>query len=116
MSARFPVFFGCSNSDKGHYLFTADGGKGNGYCPWQDSWFDGTLNPESGREGEAAIHHIKGYTLIAFADYSVDSRPGSNVVFAIPGIMAFNAVVVEAKRLFPEVWKRFDYPIYLEVP
>ena len=106
------MFFGCENTSKGHYLWDTTGSKArNGSCPWNVGWFDGTLNLDGFGQGVAALHHIKGYTLLAFADYSVDSRPGSNAVFALPGTFDFETAKREAARMFPHIWKRFDYPI-----
>lgn len=53
--------------------------------------------------------------IISFFDNSVDTRPGSNSTFVIPSAipMDYAATEAEARRLFPEVWRRYKFTVKL---
>lgn len=104
------LYFGCVD-EVGHYLFGIHGkSHGNAY-----SWIskrDGMLAPVFCREaGKALLHHYDGFTIIAFWDYSVDTRPGSNSMFIIPGTKDFYGALEIANRYFPQVFKRFSFEV-----
>ena len=58
-------------------------------------------------EGEAAVHHIEGWTVVAWWDRSVDTRPGSNSALLMRGTHTMTAVLLEAADKFPELLPRF---------
>ncbi len=105
------LYFGCIN-EAGHYLFTRD--KTKTYGDWY-RWAgkrDGTLAPTFCKEpGKALLHHYDGFTMLAFWDYSVDSRPGSNSMFIVPGIKGFEETIEVAKANFPQVFERFPFEL-----
>ncbi len=69
-----------------------------GYCP-KDTAFQ--------TDGEAALVHDNGYTILAFWDRSIDSRPGSNAAFAEEGVHSFDDMMTMAREKFPSLMKRF---------
>lgn len=58
-------------------------------------------------EGEAAAHHIDGWTVVAWWDRSVDRRGGSNSALLMRGTHSMPAVLLEAADKFPELLPRF---------
>jgi hypothetical protein len=69
------------------------------------------------REGEAHLHHVDGWTVLAFWDHSVDTRPGSNSNFVAKGTHDYATMCAIAEAQFPMVWKRFKFELKLiEVP
>jgi hypothetical protein len=58
-------------------------------------------------EGEAAVHHIDGWTVVAWWDRSVDRRGGSNSAFLMRGTHTMSVVFLEAADKFPELLPRF---------
>lgn len=109
-------YFGCwSESQTGHYI----------YRPGGDSTFKPPELPPrllpryldgaycySGRErghqplGAALIHHVFGWTVMAFWDRSADQRPGSNAAFLAEGEHDFDTMCRLAGEHFPSVWQR----------
>jgi hypothetical protein len=119
------LYFGCIGGP-GHYLHgpatrraekqlraagiypAIDGG----YCPGVDpnrkhAW----QLPERQVEGEAALHHVGGWTILAFWDRSVDSRMGCNSAFLLRGEATFGEMVELSRREWPEVWSRFTFRV-----
>lgn len=109
-------YFGCMR-EAGHYLYHPSGGTAYGYSVPND--FPCTQIPDAvflpkqlpQDEGVASFLHLNGWTIIAFWDRSVDSRPGSNSVFLARGIMSFEAICAKSREAFPAVWKRFKFPV-----
>jgi hypothetical protein len=68
-------------------------------------------------EGSAQIVYMrppnqhKAWTIIAFWDRSVDKRSGSNSAFVLEGVYPFEDALHIAKGQFPDVFKRFTFPI-----
>jgi hypothetical protein len=83
-----------------------------GLCPGsiEGKPYDRT-RPE--REGEAHIHHIDGWTVLAFWDRSVDSRGGCNSNFVARGTHDYATMRAIAEAQFPTVWKRFRFELKL---
>lgn len=75
------------------------------YCPGRGVGvrYPGT-RPEV--EGEASIHHVEDWTVLAWWDRSVDERPGANSNIVARGTWDFEAMVSIAKAQFVEVWAR----------
>ena len=114
--ANGPLYFGCLTS--GHYLFDS-----KFHHIWSSSsgiaWMerlDGVLPPQKGEEieGEACIHIIHGWTVIAFWDRSVDTRNKSNSIFFIPGIRTGEWALAEARKTFPSIFERFAFEVRLK--
>lgn len=122
------LFFGCHGS-KGHYLWTEDrrrhltarpgeeygyvGSQGEGtWIPMGWKKLDGAFPPRPGKQGEASLHHVGDWTVIAWWDYSVDDRGGSNANFLIeqPNL-DFDTALALARDRWPEVFARFSYKI-----
>lgn len=112
------LYFGCIK-EAGHYLFAPQ--DKNIYGEWH-RWIaprDGLLAPTFCREaGKALLHHYDGFTVLAFWDYSVDKRPGSNSMFIVPGIKSFHTTMQAASKYFPQVCDRFSFKIeqYISKP
>ena len=111
------LYFGCSNREAGHYVFRCENGRltslayGGNDFGWVRK-FDGTLAPLGPQEeGKATLSYVHGYSIIAFWDRSVDTRPGSNAMFLIPGKRTFDEAMAYAVLKFPVVFERFDYVI-----
>lgn len=103
------IYFGCIGQ-AGHYAWDRGGRRRLSEWPkWSHG--DGLFTPRGDVEGEALRHVVHGHTVIAFADRSVDKRPGSNSFFAVPGEMAFDQAVIEAKQAWPQVWERFSFEV-----
>jgi hypothetical protein len=62
-------------------------------------------------QGEALLHHAKGWTALAFWDRSVDSRPGSNAVFFADAYRGFDAMLADAREHWPTIFARFGFEI-----
>jgi hypothetical protein len=106
-------YFGCQLHCLGH--------KWHGDVPWRPTWehpvgaVDGRFAPRiDGKEapqGEAALVHTGGYTLIAYWDRSGDSRPNSNSVFAAEGEHTFEELLAAAKEQWAWVFKRQSFDV-----
>ena len=64
-------------------------------------------------EGEAALHHVRGWTILAFWDRSGDSRGNSNSAFVIRGELDFDEAVAASRQAFPGIWARFTFAVTL---
>lgn len=73
---------------------------------------DGQLTPKgNNKEGAAKLHHVDNGTILAFHDYTVDSRPGSNSMFWFPGNYTFEEMLQLIKVDFP--WKKLPANVFL---
>lgn len=48
------------------------------------------------------------WTVLAFADRSACERSGSNSAFIAKGVFTFQQMIILARALFPDVWKRIS--------
>ena len=78
-------------------------GKPSGY-PWP--YVDGHFTESKGKQGVASVHHSEGWTVLAMADYTVDSRPGSNSVFVFDATLDWDEALIAAKERFPRIVAR----------
>lgn len=113
MASKRPLYFGC-RSDLGHHLRHAQDGRL--LLHGQERWIislDGSLPPRGKIqvEGLATLTYLHGYSILAFWDRSVNTRPGSNSIFLIPGELSFDQTVVMARTTFPMVWERFKFEV-----
>jgi hypothetical protein len=107
--AMQPLFFGCVGGD-GHYVYTSEGH----YVPRSTNLpagkflqqHDGQLVPKTATQGAAQIHHFPDFTVIAAHDFSIDSRPGSNAMFLIPGQHNDAEALAMGQKIFPQLWAR----------
>ena len=103
------LYFGCYRSP-GHFLFKP--GMREPYDREMQNLrnFDGLLPPQDSRAGYVAtVSRLEawGVTALAFWDYTVDSRSGSNSVFYAPSLtIAPEELMAQARAQFPEVWAR----------
>lgn len=113
------LYFGCGR-DVGHYFWTLEGDRhyNMGRAPfggWEGEYVDGKYAP-SEVEGHAAMFRRNGWTMIAFADRSVDKRPGSNSAFMFKGELTFPQMLELAERHFPMQWARLKTPPFAPRP
>lgn len=114
------LYFGCwSPTNLGHFLYNADGYTVKRTSEWLGD-LDGEFCPRDSRtQGRGALHHAKDgdgveWTLIAFHDYTGDSRPGSNSVILVKGTKTHDEACSLFKVEFPEQWERWGE--VMEVP
>ncbi len=78
---------------------------------------DGTLPPQQSKQPYiATLSRLPGWGLsaLAFWDYSVDTRAGSNSAFFAPSLeISAEELMHEAAIRFPEIWQRFP-PITIQ--
>ena len=82
--------------------------------PWTIGKLDGgflTRPALHGTEGEARLTHTHGWTVLAFADRSVDHRPNSHSTYVINGTYDFAQMKAMCSMWFPEVWKRYRFEV-----
>lgn len=79
---------------KGYY----DGIYGKKTVPYWDS--------KDEEQGQARMHFVAGWTVMAFWDRSGDRRGGSNSNFLAEGEFIFDEMCVLARLHFPAVWAR----------
>lgn len=105
------LYFGVQDKNKkGHYLFDKrlflslrlEDAPNN---------IDGGFCPETREQGKALLTHSDGKTILAFWDYSGDSRPGSNSNFIENGTLSFAEMLALAKAEFPSIFHRFDFDV-----
>jgi len=111
-----PYYFGC-HKEVGHALYDVDMNR-NGIDLSREvvhylHKFDSLFCPQHTEEnGIAEIHHLFGkFTVLAFWDNSIDSRPGSNSQFFLPNILSFDTALFQAMQSFNEVFMRFTFPV-----
>lgn len=110
-------YFGCVG-DAGHFLWDHLGNRlshsaADRLLSFKFTILDACLlSPNAPQtEGLAAVAHIGGWSILSFWDRSVDSRPGSNSSFLMPGTWDYETMSAEAKRRFPDIWNRFNFEV-----
>lgn len=120
-SPQLPVgecwYFGCWGGE-GHFLRTVKkryiSNQHIPDLPFHYAKLDGGFLDQSSREqreGFARFLHVGRFTVISFWDRTVDHRPGSNSAFVIRGEYSFDDAIEISKRAFPDIWRRFPFPI-----
>jgi hypothetical protein len=117
-------YFGCVG-EVGHGFY--GGAKGtwlDNPSPWPR--VDGALTPGrrdsrgrlegKGKQGEASLHHLGGWTALAIHDFSVDSRPGSNSVFLIHDTLDLTQALAIAGKREPAMANALDQSDWLNSP
>ena len=64
-------------------------------------------------EGEAALHHIQGWTALCFWDRSVDTRGACNSNYFAEGTFTFDDIVAMAKERFAHRWDKMKFEVKL---
>lgn len=62
-------------------------------------------------QGVAAIHHLDGWTAVAFYDRTFDRRYNCGSVFFLRGDLIFPAALAAARAAFPALFQRFAFSI-----
>lgn len=70
----------------------------------RDRWRE--RGPET--EGMAYLHHVEGWTVVAWWDRSEDHRGGSNAAFLARGTHTLDAMLALARRAFPREMRRME--------
>lgn len=110
-------YFGCLG-EAGHYWHVR-GGRAIGYRfddRFPESFYiDGKFcpHPRPEVEGECALHHVEGWTVLAWWDRSVDRRSGSNSAIVTKGTYDFTTMLEIGKAQFPSVMSRQRQPLTL---
>lgn len=125
---RTVYYYGCWNNRTGHFLFKPDGTFvemesekrlaeqmksvniscdifiSSSKCPQRKDVNNRRLEVE----GEAHLHHINGWTLLAFWNRSVDHRNSSHSNFFTQGEWDFNQMCQIARKSYPSIWQKLD--------
>lgn len=115
MTERVEAYYFGTHLGPGHYMWGSDGKRVpygremDVVTPWNR--IDGALQP-SRKEGSCAVHHKDGWTALAFANYTDDTRPNSNSVFFIHEHLDFEDAAKAFLRLFPRVTERFGFTLH----
>jgi hypothetical protein len=103
------LYFGCYRQ-AGHYLFAKGMRSVSDRTLRKLEYLDGKLPPQHDTTPYvASISRLGGWgmTALAFWDYTVDKRGGSNSVFFAPSLtISPEDLLAGAKQHFPEVWAR----------
>jgi hypothetical protein len=113
------VYYFGAWGEPGHHLWTP--GRRSAWeversLPWRH--IDGALagsHPDQ-PEGLARLHHLDGWTALAFWDRSCDTRFGSNSVIIARGEHSATEMVELFQRAFPVVWERVTRRVQLVLP
>jgi hypothetical protein len=126
------VFYFGAWGAAGHFLWTPDGRtawEAQRTLPWRD--LDGPLagdpaledtcrrrywSSDHQPEGLARLHHLDGWTALAFWDRSCDTRFGSNSAVIARGEHSAAEMVEMLQRAFPAVWERITRRFQLVLP
>ena len=111
-------YFGC-NTQAGHHLRTSMNGnletldyKKCAQLEFYTNNFDGAYPPhDTNMQGVVKVSRLtlkKNWTIFAFWDYSIDSRPGSHSTFIFSGLHNYDECVDIIREHYPTVLKRID--------
>ncbi|HWL39400.1 MAG TPA: hypothetical protein VNO75_04105 [Gemmatimonadaceae bacterium] len=115
-------YFGCGTRRTGHYWFLPDPARAemNSSSAVDDAMrtvfgvqIDSGFAPDDGPqvEGEARLARIHGWTVLAWWDRSMDTRPNSNSALVIDAQRDFDQMLALLAEHFPIVAKRQRVPI-----
>lgn len=111
-------YFGCINQP-GHYMWhprNQQQVRATLNQPWGDHIDCRVFDTSPMKYKAGRIHHVQkdGWSLLYFADYSVDNRPGSHSTFCINKLMTAEELLQEAQAQWPNVFLRPKFPdLYL---
>lgn len=124
MSERKVYYFGCIDRP-GHYMhspgpYSLEKARADyrfmDTNPWGNKIDCGLCPPGDETEGRALVHHKDGWTALSFWDRSIDRRGKCNSNFLAEGTFTFAEMVELARRHFPKVMARFQFPIAEHTP
>ena len=113
-------YFGChSKEDIGHFFFSPGMRRSKRHdvdelVPWGYGVDSKDFMDPQQIEGRAVLKRKDGWTALAFADRSADSRGNSKSVFLFDCLLDFHGALARAKEQFPEVFDRFAFAIQLD--
>lgn len=111
------IYWGCREVERaGHFVHavtpTADGSRHS-----HDEWtrklgraLDGGFAPKVQRQGAAALAEVNGFTVLAWHDYTGDSRPGSNSAIVVEGSHTLAEMLELLAKNWPDVAARQRTP------
>lgn len=101
----------------GHYLFTErlESIWPAKIGPWRPGFLDGGLqiNDKTQPEGVALLHHLEGWSALAFWDRTVDTRMACCSVYLADAILTFEEIVALAKEKFKVRWDKMKFEVCL---
>ena len=104
------IYYGCIG-EAGHYFF-GPGERSLSRSERPTLFVDGEYTPkEMTKQGSARVVVVDQYIIIAWHDYTGDSRPGSNSVLLAIGYDSDEEVLKDAAEMFPSVMKRQKGPL-----
>jgi hypothetical protein len=106
-------FFGCRNTEAGHYLLRVTLGTDYDRALGH---FDGVLAPRDPTPYVAAFSRLGGigYSALSWWDFTVDKRPGSNAIVFCPSLLCSpEYILASAPVVFPTIMARMP-PIKLD--
>jgi len=121
------LYFGCIG-EKGHYLWVNEHDRCHncstlkaltGIEDVTDQFIhtiDGTFVPVVTDQGAYRVSIVPPFTIVAWHDYTVDQRSGSNSALLGVGFNSPDEIIDEANQQFPSVMKRQPVPLYPAVP
>jgi hypothetical protein len=62
-------------------------------------------------QGVAVLHHLDGWTALAFYDRTFDTRYGCGAVFFLRGDLVFAAALAKAREAFDVLFRLFKHPV-----
>jgi hypothetical protein len=115
------MYYCGQQNDSGHYIWPSDGSNHkyrlNQFEPGAIFQLDDPKKwcGHHHTEGVAKLTHLGGWTIFGFREYTIDDRPGSHSTFAAKGTYTAVEMEAEARRLFPQVWARFNFAVIVGV-
>lgn len=111
---KLEVYYFGAYETLGHYLYNNKGkivALTNGPS---ERVLDGQLlSKKYTTQGNATCAYMYGWTVISFWDRTGDPRHGSNSAFLVNKIIPFEQLLVEAKKQYPKLFKRFTFTVTL---
>jgi hypothetical protein len=111
-------YFGCRTGFKGHYLHDSDGRemypqsvKIEGFNSSILKVLDGTFTPKDWKESVYKESNVPPAKIVAWWDYSEDTRPGSNMVLIGFGYTTAEEMIDAAYIKFPKTMGRMKRPV-----
>ena len=108
------LYFGCIHGP-GHYLHHPTEGevpRKDRSHPWGNRIDGWVLRDSKAKVALGAVHSskINGWTLVAWADRSVDSRHGSHSTFIVEADITPERLIELAREQWPQVFSRPGFP------
>ena len=116
------LYFGCIGQS-GHYLWVSEHYSVSNVSALKHHtgitmvnerflhFMDGAFVPPSGKQGVFRESIVPPFRIIAWSDYTVDSRPGSNSALLGYGYANADEILIDAINHFPSVMQRQTSPL-----